>query len=246
MRRSLWRASIGAFGSARMAIILLAVFAVAMIIGTVIESQFNAAMARAIVFQAIWFAVLLGLITLSLLVSLIDRLPYQPRLLGFYLIHLSLILVFCSALLSSMGGVSGTMRLRPGQPERQVMLDGEVVPLMLPFALELVEFEIEYAFQSKKELGYRAKVRSHLDQSVSEIEMNQPLNAGGYRFYQASYFKTLQGELGTILSVNKDPGRAGKYLGSILFLIGLLVHLRVRAPAGAVAATTTVRTEEAR
>jgi hypothetical protein len=58
------------------------------------------------------------------------------------------------------------------------------------------------------------------------ISMNEPLKFNGYTFYQSSFQENPQtGEpIASILSVNKDPGRGIKYLGSLLIVFGI-IHL---------------------
>ncbi len=56
------------------------------------------------------------------------------------------------------------------------------------------------------------------------ISMNNPLKHGGYTFYQASFQEDDKGAATTsILSVNRDPGRVPKYLGSLLIVMGTIV-----------------------
>ena len=50
--------------------------------------------------------------------------------------------------------------------------------------------------------------------------MNEPLKAGGFTFYQASYVPDVPRPVTTILSVNHDPGRGLKYAGSLLLVFG--------------------------
>jgi len=56
------------------------------------------------------------------------------------------------------------------------------------------------------------------------ISMNEPLKHNGFTFYQASFQEDEMGQATTsILSVNKDPGRWIKYLGSLLIVLGSIV-----------------------
>jgi cytochrome c biogenesis protein ResB len=54
--------------------------------------------------------------------------------------------------------------------------------------------------------------------------MNNPLKLNGFTFYQASFQENKQGQATTsILSVNRDPGRWMKYLGSLFIVLGTVV-----------------------
>lgn len=56
------------------------------------------------------------------------------------------------------------------------------------------------------------------------ISMNEPLKFNGFTFYQASFQEEEPGKPTTsILSVNKDPGRWIKYLGSFLIVLGTVI-----------------------
>lgn len=56
------------------------------------------------------------------------------------------------------------------------------------------------------------------------ISMNEPLKYQGFTFYQASFQEEEPGKPTTsILSVNRDPGRWIKYLGSFLIVLGTIV-----------------------
>ncbi|GEM_PF-453623 len=57
--------------------------------------------------------------------------------------------------------------------------------------------------------------------SKVNISMNEPLKYANFTFYQASFQEDEKGQPTTsILSVNNDPGRFLKYLGSLLITIG--------------------------
>ena len=52
--------------------------------------------------------------------------------------------------------------------------------------------------------------------------MNHVLDHAGYRFFQSSYDPD---ELGTVLSVNHDPGKVPTYVGYFLLGLGLLLNV---------------------
>jgi len=61
------------------------------------------------------------------------------------------------------------------------------------------------------------------------IYMNHPMKHQDFTFYQASYFQTQSGPMGSVLSVNYDPGRFWKYLGSLLLVLGSIWHFAIRS-----------------
>ena len=50
--------------------------------------------------------------------------------------------------------------------------------------------------------------------------MNNVLDYKGYRFFQSSYDPD---EMGTIFSVNKDPGKIPTYIGYFLLTVGFIL-----------------------
>lgn len=80
------------------------------------------------------------------------------------------------------------------------------------------------------------------------ISMNEPLHHNGFTFYQASFQEDESGRpVASVLSVNWDPGRWVKYLGSLLIVLGTihLFYFRRRAAAQAAKTKTTEEVAEA-
>lgn len=99
----------------------------------------------------------------------------------------------------------------------------------LPFAVALRDFELERYPGSMSPASYASEV-SVLDEANGKkfdfrIYMNHVLDYQGYRFFQSSYD---QDELGTILSVNRDPGTLITYIGYLLLAIGMFGVLIVK------------------
>ncbi|HMM11249.1 MAG TPA: c-type cytochrome biogenesis protein CcsB [Bacteroidales bacterium] len=99
----------------------------------------------------------------------------------------------------------------------------------LPFALKLVDFQLDRYPGSNSPSSYASEVvlideRKGLEKPY-RIFMNNVLNYGGYRFFQSSYDKD---ELGTVLSVNKDAaGTIVTYIGYFLMTLGMMLALVV-------------------
>ncbi len=94
----------------------------------------------------------------------------------------------------------------------------------LPFSVKLLEFQLDRYPGSMSPMSYASEVEV-IDKNKNlpfRIYMNHVLNYGGYRFFQSSYD---QDELGTVLSVNKDPGKWPTYLGYFLLGLGLFLNI---------------------
>ena len=122
-----------------------------------------------------------------------------------------------------------------GEP-KAVDLNGTVVKVAygsierkLPFAVALRDFQLERYPGSMSPSSYASEV-TVLDPAAGvempfRIYMNHILDYKGYRFFQSSYD---QDELGTVLSVNHDPGTWITYVGYLLLAIGMFGVLIVR------------------
>lgn len=107
------------------------------------------------------------------------------------------------------------------EPNTLTLPDGRIsirygsLPLQLPFAIRLNDFQLERYPGSESPSSYASEV-TLIDQRKDlkmdyRIFMNNILNYDGYRFYQSSYDRD---EKGTILSVNRD------FLGTIITYLG--------------------------
>ncbi|NOX15827.1 MAG: cytochrome c biogenesis protein CcsA [Epsilonproteobacteria bacterium] len=96
----------------------------------------------------------------------------------------------------------------------------------LPFKIKLLEFQLDRYPGSLSPMSYASEVE--VEDSANGVKkpfriyMNHILSYGGYKFYQSSYD---QDEMGTILSVNHDPGKWPTYLGYFLLGLGLFLNL---------------------
>lgn len=100
--------------------------------------------------------------------------------------------------------------------------------LNMDFALKLDEFRVGRYQGTRRAASYESDV-SVLDPKGQPkkvtISMNEPLYYNGFTFYQSSFQEDEMGRpTMSILSVNRDPGRPWKYLGSLLIVFGI-IHL---------------------
>lgn len=94
----------------------------------------------------------------------------------------------------------------------------------LPFSLELEKFEMLRYAGSSSPMSYSSfvKVKDGDESYDYHIYMNHVLDHGGYRFFQSSYDMD---EGGTVLSVNKDPGKWPTYIAYFMLGLGLFLNL---------------------
>lgn len=126
-----------------------------------------------------------------------------------------------------------TYWLTTSRPEVTIDHGGEQIQfiltkktLKLPFELVLTKFKMDTNPGTNMPASFESFVRLFTSEGPKRhhIYMNNPLKYQGITFYQSSYFKGRDGEFGSVLSANIDPGRALKYFGSLLLVIGSLIH----------------------
>lgn len=103
--------------------------------------------------------------------------------------------------------------------------------LLLPYELVLDQFKMDTDPGTNNPASYESFVTLFKGNEGSEkhrVYMNNPLKYKNFTFYQASYFQTNEGPFGSVLSVNFDPGRFWKYLGSLLLVLGSIWHYILR------------------
>lgn len=92
--------------------------------------------------------------------------------------------------------------------------------LELPFTVKLLEFNIDRYSGTNSARDYVSKISINSNMPIN-ISMNQPHKYLNYTFYQSSFQTNINGEpYKSILTVNSDPGRFFKYLGSLLVILG--------------------------
>ncbi len=100
--------------------------------------------------------------------------------------------------------------------------------IRLPFAIKLVDFQLERYPGSNSPSSYASEVvlmdEAQGIEQPFRIYMNHVLDHRGYRFFQSSYDRD---ELGTVLSVNNDPGTLPTYIGYAMMAIGMFGALFV-------------------
>ena len=106
-----------------------------------------------------------------------------------YVVHLSVLLVLCGALVGSRFGFKGFMNILEGEATNEVMLDGSDRGLNLPFQIRCDKFDVSY-YDNGMPREFRSDltlIRDGKEVIKRELRVNDPLTYDGITFYQASY-----------------------------------------------------------
>lgn len=106
-----------------------------------------------------------------------------------YVVHLSVLLVLCGALVGSIFGFKGFMNIPEGEATNEVMLDGSDRGMNLPFQIRCDRFDVSY-YDNGMPREFRSDltlIRDGKEVLKRELRVNDPLTYEGITFYQASY-----------------------------------------------------------
>ncbi len=112
----------------RLAAVLLVIFAIAAGVATWIESYYagvgstdtGRAAAYSMVFDALWFNVLLIMLFVNVLLNLVRRFARGRQPLGFLLVHVGMLVILVGAGMTRWYGYEGYLRIREGQANNMV------------------------------------------------------------------------------------------------------------------------------
>jgi hypothetical protein len=109
---------------------------------------------------------------------------------------------------------------------KKVIIEVTKESLILPFEVALSEFKMDKDPGTNNPASYESFIKLFDDGKMTKhhVFMNNPLKHLGYTFYQASYSQDNSGNYSSTLAVNVDQGRFLKYLGSLMLVLGGILH----------------------
>ncbi|MCF8367789.1 MAG: cytochrome c biogenesis protein CcsA [Bacteroidales bacterium] len=131
--------------------LLLIMFAVAIGIATFIENDFGTMAAKARVYNAKWFEVLLLLLAVNMAGSIFKQRMYLRHKWTILLFHLSFIIIFLGAAVTRYIGYEGTMSIREGKTSDEIRTDETYIRVW-------AENDGETAYVEKKVMPVEARV----------------------------------------------------------------------------------------
>lgn len=209
--------------SLRLMFLVFFALALGAALGTFIENDFGSEVARKLVYYSWWYQSLLVLGLLNLLVVTYKTKLYRhfPR----FVFHFSFFFILLGAVLTHFFGDDGVLKIREGSSKSTYYSNSQKQDIDLPFTLRLDDFKLERYYGSRSPSEYSSDVYITDKQSDEAfgftISMNQTLSYKGYKFFQTFYDPD---ELGSILSVNRDPGVHVTYVGYFLLFLGLILN----------------------
>ena len=110
------------FSMSAMGVFLL-VFAVAIASATFVENDFGSSAAKAVVYNAVWFDVLLALLAVNLTGIIIRKKLYRMKNPGSFIFHASFLVILLGSALTRFIGFEGVMHLREGETSNHIVSD---------------------------------------------------------------------------------------------------------------------------
>jgi len=102
-------------GSMKSMAVLMLVFAFAIGWATIIENDFGTMTAKADIYNARWFEVLIGLLALNLIYNIYRYKMYKLKKLPIFIFHIAFLVILIGAAITRYIGYEGTMHIREGQ-----------------------------------------------------------------------------------------------------------------------------------
>lgn len=108
--------------SIKLAIPLMVIIIGVVAFGTLIESRYNAEMAKILVYQTQWFSALMYLLWINIFFATLSRWPWNWNHLGFLITHLGLLTLLLGGYITAHYGIDGTLRILEGEEGDSVIL----------------------------------------------------------------------------------------------------------------------------
>lgn len=113
--------------SLKLAVVSMGALAVILAAGTIVESRYNADMARLFLYDQWYFRLVLVLLFLNILMAVVVRLPLRRDQYPFGCIHLGMLTLLIGAFTTQMGGLDGSMEIPEGSASMAVRMSETVV-----------------------------------------------------------------------------------------------------------------------
>ncbi len=172
--------------SLKLAVLVLLSLAAILAVGTVLESLYDADVARHYVYGTRWFGGILVLLGLNVSFAAFSRWPWKRHHLGFLITHLGIITILVGSFFTLLKGYEGQLVLAEGESTQRMTLKEAELFFLDPVAGKLEEFPADFRFAPpsvdrpflNKALGdVLIKVDAYIPHALQQIEVI-PVNSG--------------------------------------------------------------------
>ena len=101
-------------GSMKTMAVMMLIFAFAIAYATFIENDYGTITAKAEVYNAKWFEILLTLLSITLIINIIKFKMYTKKKIPIFMFHVSFLIILIGAALTRFVGFEGSMHIREG------------------------------------------------------------------------------------------------------------------------------------
>lgn len=101
--------------------LLVIAFAISIGVATFIENDFGTESAKAVIYNAKWFEILLVVLAINLIYNMISYKMYRPKKLPLFLFHFSFLLMLVGAGVTRYIGYEGVMSIREGETKQSML-----------------------------------------------------------------------------------------------------------------------------
>jgi hypothetical protein len=128
-----WKKVIKTLSSLKLAVIIIAYLCVVIAIGTIVESRFDSAAAKARVYDSVWMFIGMGALSLSLIAVMVDRWPWKKRHVPFILAHIGILFIILGSVLTLRWGLDGNMVVNIGESQKNVTINEQQIVIYASF-----------------------------------------------------------------------------------------------------------------
>jgi ABC-type transport system involved in cytochrome c biogenesis permease subunit len=189
---------------------------------TLIEKVYGREFVLEQVYGAWWLVLIWVILGITSFVYILCRRLYRNK--AAFLLHSAFGLILIGAFITYLTAERGQLHVRQGETTTSYLSEKDLTEHNLPFDVKLILFDIEYHPETDEPADFISFLK--VDNEMCRVSMNKIYAHKGYRFYQTSYDPD---EMGTLLTINRDPWGIGvTYAGYLLLALAMLWLLMQR------------------
>ncbi len=151
--------------------ILTLIFAASLGVATFIENDFGTVSAKALVYNATWFNILLALLALNLIGNIFRYKMYKKKKLTLFLFHFAFLIILTGAAITRFVSFEGTMHIREGETSNQILSDGTYIVVNAEYNNKTKNIKDKVLFSPVTKNKYSTTIK--IDDKKINIELKE-------------------------------------------------------------------------